>query len=56
MSGMARELRYFGYFNTMFWVCAGVIDRLSEGYAGKEEIPEYNQYRRSSQEIVYSDK
>jgi putative inorganic carbon (HCO3(-)) transporter len=37
MSGIARELRYFGYFNAMFWICAGVIDRLGEGYAGTRE-------------------
>jgi len=38
LSGMALELRYFGYFNALFWISAGVIDRLgtrlgSEGTA-----------------------
>jgi O-antigen ligase len=28
MSGLALELRYFGYFNTLFWICAGIIDLL----------------------------
>lgn len=28
LSGLALELRYFGYFNALFWICAGVIDRL----------------------------
>jgi hypothetical protein len=28
LSAMFLELRYFGYFNALFWICAGVIDRL----------------------------
>jgi O-antigen ligase len=55
MSGMARELRYFGYFNAMFWICAGVIDHLVEGYASREEGFEYNLYRRVSREMVNGD-
>ncbi len=31
LSGLALELRYFGYFNVLFWMCAGVIDRLGAG-------------------------
>jgi O-antigen ligase len=29
LSGMALELRYFGYFNSLFWICAGVVDYLA---------------------------
>jgi len=54
MSGMARELRYFGYFNTMFWICAGVIDNLAEGYVSKEE-EKYDLYGRTSHEMVNED-
>jgi O-antigen ligase len=32
LSGLALELRYFGYFNSVFWICAGVIDCLGEKY------------------------
>ena len=32
LSGMALELRYFGYFNTLVWICAGVIDLLITKY------------------------
>ena len=34
LSGLALELRYFGYFNALFWIAVGVIDclgRVSEG-------------------------
>ena len=36
LSGIALELRYFGYFNTLFWICAGVIDYLGEKYSNEE--------------------
>jgi hypothetical protein len=36
LSGMALELRYFGYFNALFWICAGVIDCLGERYSSVE--------------------
>jgi O-antigen ligase len=29
LSGMALELRYFSYFNTLFWISMGFIDRLT---------------------------
>jgi O-antigen ligase len=32
LSGLALELRYFSYFNSLFWICAGVIDCLGEKY------------------------
>ena len=28
LSGLAVELRFFGYFNALFWICIGVIDGL----------------------------
>jgi O-antigen ligase len=28
LSGVALELRYFGYFNVLFWICVGGIDGL----------------------------
>jgi O-antigen ligase len=28
LSGLALELRYFGYFNALFWICTGIIDYL----------------------------
>jgi O-antigen ligase len=30
LSGLALELHYFGYFNALFWISAGVIDRLGQ--------------------------
>lgn len=30
LSGLALELRYFGYFNALFWICIGGIDSLGE--------------------------
>ncbi len=35
LSGLALELRYFGYFNAIFWISAGVIDRLGMSYRGE---------------------
>ena len=35
LSGLALELRYFGYFNALFWICAGVIDYLGAGIGVK---------------------
>jgi O-antigen ligase len=29
LSGLALELRYFGYFNALFWICTGIIDYLA---------------------------
>lgn len=28
LSGLAIELRYFGYYNAIFWICVGVFDYL----------------------------
>jgi O-antigen ligase len=28
LSGLVLELRYFGYYNAIFWICVGVIDHL----------------------------
>lgn len=39
LSGMALELRYFGYFNTLFWICAGVIDLLGIRYIDGRKVP-----------------
>jgi O-antigen ligase len=30
LSGLALELRYFGYFNVLFWISAGVVDYLGK--------------------------
>lgn len=35
MSGLSLELRYFGYFNALFWIFAGVIDRLGAVYGSE---------------------
>jgi len=35
MSGLSLELRYFGYFNALFWISAGVIDRLGAVYGSE---------------------
>lgn len=35
LSGLSLELRYFGYFNALFWICAGVIDRLGAAYGSE---------------------
>ncbi len=40
LSGMALELKYFGYFNTLFWVCAGVIDCLGGGHGSERAANE----------------
>ncbi len=37
LSGMALELRYFGYFNALFWICAGILDRLGPKYGHEGE-------------------
>lgn len=33
--GQALELRYFGYFNALFWICAGVVDSLGTRYSSE---------------------
>jgi O-antigen ligase len=40
LSGMALELRYFGYFNALFWICAGVIDCLGERFCSARTASE----------------
>jgi len=37
VSGMALELRYFGYFNALFWIVVGVMDRLKEPFASRND-------------------
>jgi O-antigen ligase len=37
LSGLALELRYFGYFNAMFWIGAGIIDLLGTRRSSEEE-------------------
>jgi O-antigen ligase len=38
LSGLALELRYFGYFNVLFWICAGVIDLLGTRSSSVEKV------------------
>jgi len=47
MSGLVLELRYFGYFNALFWICAGVIDRLGAGHGSEGRTSEYNLFGQS---------
>jgi O-antigen ligase len=36
LSGLALELRFFGYFNALFWICASVLDSLGTRAAVRE--------------------
>jgi O-antigen ligase len=36
LSGLALELRYFGYFTALFWISAGVIDGLGARCSGED--------------------
>jgi len=47
MSGLSLELRYFGYFNALFWICAGVIDRLGAVYGSEGGTSECNLFGQS---------
>jgi O-antigen ligase len=44
LSGMALELRYFGYFNALFWIVVGVIDKLKDPFAWRNDKPVVAQY------------
>jgi len=40
LSGLALELRFFGYFNVLFWMSAGIIDFLGSRLLGGKSISE----------------
>jgi O-antigen ligase len=38
MSGLALELRYFSYFNSLFWIFAGIVDCLGVRFCTEKKV------------------